>query len=144
MNTVALNTINDSILHCRFGKVCSTLGCKQHIVNGGKAYFVNPSPGYFGKAYDSATDILFVAQNPGKPVKSRVDEEQYVEGLALDERIARYGETLKSYYATSNIVRTLNISWEHMAWTNVVKCPTNDNRMITQKEVNLCLPYLRK
>lgn len=139
-----LESINSSIFACKYGSICSTLGCKEFALNGWKLLYVHPSPGYFGVDYDPAKDIMFIAQNPGKPTASQDDKNQYQKELVLNDRMRLYGETLKSYYMTRDIVKYLDISWDHIAWTNVVKCPTLNNSQFSDKDYTLCIPYLRR
>jgi hypothetical protein len=105
--------------------------------------YIHPSPGYIGKDFDSNIDILFIAQNPGKPCNNIFDRAQYNKDLSFDERMKAYEAALKHYYMPVTIAQFLNIPWSRMAWTNVVKCPTLANRSVELDEYMLCSPYLR-
>lgn len=139
-----LQLVNSEIFACKYGCICPTLGCKEFMLNTRKSLYIHPSPGYFGIDYDPAEDIMFIAQNPGNPTISQEDENQYQKELALNDRMRLYGETLKSYYMTRDIVKCLDISWNHVAWTNVVKCPTLNNCQLSNKEYILCSSYLKR
>ena len=119
--------------------MCTTLGrkCTNRM-------YIHPSPIYIGADFDPATDIMFIAQNPGKPCDNAFDRAQYTDGLSFDERMQAYANALVNYRVPVDIANALNIPWTHAAWTNVVKCPTHENREVLLDEYNWCVPYLRE
>ena len=137
-----LKSVNTRIMRCPDGCKCTTMGCKDWL----HGMHIWPSPGYFGKSFDTETDVLFIAQNPGKPVLG-VDSIQYANDtdMSVEYRMRAYGNVLRHHYrATQEIMRELKIDFDHFAWTNVVKCPVDNNRPVHAVEYDLCKHWLRE
>ena len=141
-----LEALNREICQCKVGRMCSTLGRKPYSLEEGKAatLFIHPTPGYIGEKYNSETDILFLAQNPGRPLNNAWDKKQYAPIVSYEERKVFYAEALEHYYMYVMISRFLKIPRERMTWFNVVKCPTERNRQLLTSEYIMCTPYLHQ
>lgn len=91
-------------------------------------------PGWFGK---HAT-IMFIGQNPGmpkvyEPFKHRKNQEIYL----------HYVKNSPTGSFISNIIKLLNLDWDDIAYTNIVKVPTKNNNIPSKALVQDYLPILR-
>lgn len=92
-----------------------------------------PQPGWFGKN----AFITFIGQNPGSP---RIDEpfehgrnqETYLNWMCLSPT----GRLIKEAIEMSGL------TWDDVAYTNIVKSPTPGNRGLTESEITYYKPRL--
>ncbi len=76
--------------------------------------------------------ILFIAQNPGVPLVH--EREKPYEEVLLHSSIGKL--FLKRF------MKDTGLDWTYLYWTNICKCPSPKNRLVTQIEMINCLPYL--
>ncbi len=76
--------------------------------------------------------ILFIAQNPGVPLIH--EKEKLYEDVLLNSSIGKL--------FLRRFMKDTGIDWQYIYWTNICKCPSIKNRLVTEIEMINCLPYL--
>ncbi len=115
---MTLESLNEEIYNAKFRDIPA------------KGYW--NQPGWFG----SNAGIIFVGQNPGVPHKDEPFEHNRNQKVYLD--CVKKSPTGK---LISECISGADLSWDDVAYTNIVKSPTRDNRQPRADEINFYLPY---
>lgn len=116
-----LNSIGSEIRRC-----CR---CKEEIIN-------IPQPGYFkGK-------ILFIFQNPAMLEDNKWQDEILKDKTKSIEDINNAYKSTLQYSKLGNFINDLNLNWDDISISNLVKCPTFDNMQPDKIIVNNCLNFI--
>lgn len=105
-----------------------------------------PQPGYYGEKIGEWC-VLIVGQNPGVSRGSAHDNIIYNKSSSIDEVQNAYGKMLKDVVTgkfVSCLLKNIDSEWSHLVYTNMVKCPTQNNRELFENEINNCIGYLHK
>lgn len=94
-----------------------------------------PQPGWFGKN----AFIAFVGQNPGLPSANEPFEHERNQDTYL-----RYVIQSPAGKIFDECLREAGLTWDDVAYTNLVKCPTPVNRVPYDYEIAYYLEYLSK
>ena len=138
--------------HSEFAKVISCQHCTQVTDRNLKRDACEdvPQPGYIGSRYHQ-TRLLLVGQNPGKPGNLAAADRPYTEAL----RALRDEPTPQLYASLSKVLRDFIPQWpvhghyfplsecgltlEDIAYCNIVRCRTEENRAPNQLLAMQCL-----
>lgn len=101
-----------------------------------------PQPGFVGENYED-TRTMFIGQSPGLPPDY---EDGDFRGLDKEYRDRKKFEKvyIASFSGTpvEDFVNSLIVDKSEIAYTNVCKCPFEDNRAPEDNEIENCRPYL--
>jgi len=106
-----------------------------------------PMPHWVGDNFDRG--ILFIGTNPGIPQKSHSEEGTIIHTKQFD-LATWYKFYLKGLQSCivgmfiSKVLQELNLTWDDISVTNIVKVATPNNNEPTDKQVKLWLPFLHQ
>lgn len=104
-----------------------------------------PLPFYINiEKYDR---VLFIGRNPGLPHHGQYSNETHTKEFSYEEWMKRYKSGLKvsnvgNFY--QQIARECKLEFDNFCITNICKCSFENNRELTQKEINNCLFWLEQ
>jgi len=110
-----------------------------------------PLPGFVGKNYLSKR-ILFIGQSPGQPGPRQDDgywagEHHYNKNLGVSELRKHYFQGLVRCNIglfVKNLISQCGLSFDDIAFTNVVKCAIKNNNFPSQRTIDFWTPYLQE
>jgi len=108
-----------------------------------------PLPGYVGDKYLDKK-ILFIGQSPGQP--GPIQDDGYWAGVHHFNKDLSVVELRKHYYEglvrcniglfIKSLLDEVGLSFDEIAFTNVVKCAIKNNEYPSLKTINFWTPYL--